>query len=155
MFKLNGKILQQGIPFSDDNGTQYPANWLQLTTLEEKQAIGITEESEPARVDDRFYWNGDLNNPKELEDITDENGLTTKGLKSNFVSQIKQTAGSILIQTDWYVVRKADIGTEIPENVITYRASIRERSNELEQAINGVTTVEQLIALDLSFPNME
>ena len=155
MFKLNGKILQQGVPFSTEDGTQYPANWLQLTTLEEKQAIGITEESEPARVDDRFYWNGDLNNPKELEDITDENGLTTKGLKSNFVSQIKQTAGSILIQTDWYVVRKADIGTEIPENVITYRASIRERSNELEQAINGVTTVEQLIALDLSFPNME
>jgi len=154
MFKLNGKILQQGIPFSDDNGTQYPANWLQLTTLEEKQAIGITEESEPARVDDRFYWNGDLNNPKELEDITDENGLTTKGLKSNFVSQIKQTAGSILTQTDWYVVRKADIGTDIPENVITYRASIRTKSNELEQAINAVTTVEQLIVLDLSFPNM-
>ena len=155
MFKLNGKILQQGIPFSDDNGTQYPANWLQLTTLEEKQAIGITEESEPARVDDRFYWNGDLNNPKELEDITDENGLTTKGLKSNFVSQIKQTAGSILTQTDWYVVRKADIGTDIPENVITYRSLIRERANELEQAINTVTLVEQLIALDLSFPNME
>mgnify|MGYP003348338007 CR=1 FL=1 len=155
MFKLNGKILQQGIPFSDDNGTQYPANWLQLTTLEEKQAIGITEESEPARVDDRFYWNGDLNNPKELEDITDENGLTTKGLKSNFVSQIKQTAGSILTQTDWYVVRKADIGTDIPENVITYRSLIRERANELEQAINTVTLVEQLIALDLSFPKQD
>ena len=144
MFKLNGKILQQGVPFSTEDGTQYPANWLQLTTLEEKQAIGITEEPDTVRADDRYYWDGDVNNPKDLTQ-----------LKSNFVSQIKQTAGSILIQTDWYVVRKADIGTDIPENVITYRSLIRERANELEQAINAVTLVEQLIALDLSFPNME
>ena len=143
MFLLNGQTLSLDTPFTH-NGVQYPANWLRLTSEAEKLAIGITEESDPVRADDRYYWDGDVNNPKDLTQ-----------LKSNFVSQIKQTAGSILTQTDWYVVRKADIGTDIPENVITYRASIRERSNELEQAINGVTTVEQLIALDLSFPNME
>tara|TARA_B100000427_G_scaffold128426_1_gene106897 strand:- start:608 stop:772 length:165 start_codon:yes stop_codon:yes gene_type:complete len=45
-FKLNGKLITPDIPFTH-NGIKYPANWLRLTTLEEKQAIGIVEEPEP------------------------------------------------------------------------------------------------------------
>tara|TARA_B100000131_G_C17599880_1_gene403006 strand:+ start:329 stop:475 length:147 start_codon:yes stop_codon:yes gene_type:complete len=46
-FKLNGKNLKIDVPFTDANGTKYPATWLRLTTLEEKEAIGIVEEPEP------------------------------------------------------------------------------------------------------------
>tara|TARA_R100000742_G_C4269468_1_gene87960 strand:- start:135 stop:275 length:141 start_codon:yes stop_codon:yes gene_type:complete len=41
-FKLNGKKLPLDIAFTS-NGIKYPANWLRLTTLEEKKAIGIEE----------------------------------------------------------------------------------------------------------------
>ena len=44
-FKLNGKLITPDVPFTH-NGVKYPANWLRLTTLEEKQAIGIVEEPE-------------------------------------------------------------------------------------------------------------
>jgi hypothetical protein len=43
MFLLNGSPLPLDTPFKDAAGNSYPANWLRLTTLEEKQAIGITE----------------------------------------------------------------------------------------------------------------
>jgi len=43
VFKLDGKILPIDVPFTS-NGVKYPANWLRLTTLEEKKAIGIKEE---------------------------------------------------------------------------------------------------------------
>jgi len=46
-FKLDGKTLPVDVPFQTSNGTKYPATWLRLTTLEEKQAIGIVEEPEP------------------------------------------------------------------------------------------------------------
>tara|TARA_R100001594_G_scaffold130473_1_gene169623 strand:- start:304 stop:459 length:156 start_codon:yes stop_codon:yes gene_type:complete len=46
--KLNGKLLKYDVPFTH-NGVKYPANWLRLTTLEEKLAIGIIEEPEPFR----------------------------------------------------------------------------------------------------------
>lgn len=46
MLKLGDRVLQQGVPFKHD-GIQYAANWLQLSTWEEKQAIGITEEPDP------------------------------------------------------------------------------------------------------------
>ena len=76
MFLLNGEPLALDRAFSDSSGTQYPANWLRLSTAEEKSAIGITEVADPVRADDRFYWNGDSTLPKALEDKeeVDENG---------------------------------------------------------------------------------
>jgi len=47
MFLLNGVALPLDTPFKDAYGNSYPANWLRLTTIHEKNAIGITEVSEP------------------------------------------------------------------------------------------------------------
>jgi hypothetical protein len=179
MFILNGSRLAQGTAFTA-NGIQYPANWLNLTTLAEKQAIGITEVADPVRADDRFYWNGDVTNPKALEDKeeSDENGnplyvkvlgevdgqpamvdsterLVTKGLKSNFIAQVKHTAGTILAQTDWMVIRKAERDVAIPTSVVAYRAEVVAKADALEAAITAVTTVAELAALNLSFPSKD
>ena len=179
MFLLNGQPLAVDTAFTA-NDIQYPANWLRLASAEEKASIGITEVAdEDMSFDSRFYWSKDL--PKALEDKeeSDQDGnplyvkvldntdplnpvmvdstkrLITKGLKSNFIAQVKDSAGSILAQTDWMVTRKADIGTDIPESVVAYRASVRTKANELEALITAVTTVEELASLDLSFPVME
>ena len=45
-FKLEGKTLPGDVPFQTSDGTNYPANWLRLTTFDEKKAIGITEETD-------------------------------------------------------------------------------------------------------------
>jgi hypothetical protein len=168
MFLLNGKHLPEGTSFYDANGTQYGAGWLNQATEEQKLAIGITWVVNPVRADDRFYWNGEINNPKALEDKleTKEDGtplykqvydkatesmvdtteqVVTKGLKSNFISQVKDTAGSLLAQTDWYVVRKAERNVDIPANIVTKRATIVTEADRLETAISNVTTVEALI----------
>lgn len=47
MFMLNGSPLPLDTPFKDAAGNSYPANWLRLTTLDEKHAIGITEVPDP------------------------------------------------------------------------------------------------------------
>ena len=176
-FKLGTRTIQLDTPFTH-NDIQYPANWIRLASEEDKSAIGLVWEADPIRADDRFYWNGDINHPKALEDKleVDQDGnpmyvkvlgvvdgkpamvdsterLVTKGLKSNFIAQIKTTAGTILAQTDWMVIRKAERNVDIPSSVATYRASVVAKATELEIAITAVTTVEQLIALDLSFPS--
>ena len=154
-FKLGTKTIQLDTPFTH-NDIQYPANWIRLASEEDKSAIGLVWEADAVRADDRFYWDGNINNPKALEDVTetvDEKEYTTKGLKSNFIAQIKTTAGSILAQTDWMVIRKAERSVDIPSSVTTYRASVVAKATELEASIAAVTTVEQLIALDISFPS--
>lgn len=134
MFLLDGKVLQPGVSFTDKNGTQYPPQWLYQTTLAEKQAIGITEVPDPVRADDRFYWNGDLNNPKDLD-----------GLKTQFVAQIKDTAGKLLSQTDWTIIRKAERNIDVPQSIIDKRAAIIAEATRLETAILATTNVEELI----------
>ena len=47
MFLLNGQTLPLDTPFKDAAGNSYPANWLRLTTIHEKNAIGITEVPDP------------------------------------------------------------------------------------------------------------
>ena len=170
MFLLNGNRLAEGTSFYDANGTQYPSQWLNTSTEEQKAAIGITWVADPSPVDNRFYW--DTNLPKALEDKlefkvdgsplykqvydkTADNGkgamvdtteqVVTKGLKSNFIAQVKDTAGKLLNATDWYVIRKAERAIDIPAEVVLKRTQIVTESNRLETDIQASTTVEALI----------
>jgi hypothetical protein len=155
MFLLDGKPLQIDTPFTDKDGNQYPSNWLRFATNADKLRIGITEVEDPVRADDRFYWDGNINNPKALDDKKEEDGSTTKGLKSVFIAQVRDTAYKILLQTDWAVVRKAERAIEIPADITTYRADVLNTLDHLENAISLTTTVEELAALNLSFPSQD
>jgi hypothetical protein len=165
-FYLNDKFLAEGVQFTDANGITYPPQWLNQSTEEQKLAIGITWIADPAPFDPRFYW--DHNLPKALEDKPEvkEDGtplykqvydkatesmvdtteqVVTKGLKSQFVAQIKDTAGKLLAQTDWYIIRKAERNVDIPAEIALKRTQIVTEANRLENDIKASTTVEALI----------
>jgi hypothetical protein len=149
MFKHNDTPIPLDTPFTID-GTSYPANWLRLTTLAEKQAVGIEEVADVTTTyDDRFYWGVD--NPKQLEDITvtPESGepYVQKGMKSNWTAQVKDTANKLLAQTDWMVIRKAERDVAIPTATATYRASVITECSRLVTAIAGCADVPALIAV--------
>ena len=167
MYKLGNLTLRIGRSFTVGD-VMYPSNWLQKSTEAEKTAIGITWVDDPVSADDRYYWDGDINNPKALEDKleTKEDGtplyeqkwnpdteqmedtdvqVVTKGLKSTMIAQVKHTAGTLLAQTDWYVTRKVERNVDIPADVASKRAAIVAESERLETAIAAVTNVEQLI----------
>ena len=156
-WKYNSKIIRAGRGWSDNDGNQYPGNWLSLTTDAEKTAVGLVWEDDPAPYDNRFYW--DANTPKALDDVNevDENGdpildidgnqLVTLGLKSTWKNTTKTTAAGLLAPTDWYVTRKAEVSTAIPSDVTTYRAAVRTKSGTIEAAIDGVADHAAFIAL--------
>lgn len=167
MFLLNDKPLALDRPFSH-NGINYPANWLRLATSQQKAAIGITEVADEPETpyDQRFYWGP--NNPKLLNDReeSDEDGnplyvkvydaetesmvdsevrLVTKGLKSQWIAQVKDTAGKMLAQTDWMVTRKFERDIDIPTATATFRAAVVTECDRLETAIEACEDVEDLI----------
>jgi len=147
MFLLNGKRLNEGVPFVDAKGTQYGSDWLYKSSEAEKLAIGIIWVADPIRLDDRFYWDGNPTNPKALEDKLEENGSTTKGLKSQFIAQIKDTAGKLLAQTDWYVIRKVERNIDIPSKIVTERAKIVAEADRLEAEIAACEYLEEFIKI--------
>jgi len=145
MLLLDGKQLRPGRPFTH-NGIQYPANWLRLTSWEEKAAIGITEVADPAPVDTRFYWDTDI--PKQLEDTTDVvSGITTTGLKTQWKAQQDQTAYTLLAPTDWYVVRKTETDEAIPVGITSFRAEVRTVCEDRKNAIGLATDVPSLVGI--------
>ena len=140
-FLLNGQPLGVDRPFTDADGTQYPANWLRHASADEKAAIGITEVADPEPYDQRFYWG--VGNPKALEDDGED-----KGLKSLWIAEQKAIAASMLAPTDWYVTRKAEDSTAaIPTEVSTRRAAIRTTCGTRESEINACDTTDALAAL--------
>lgn len=42
-----------------------------------------------------------------------------------------------LRDTDWYIIRKADTGNEVPEEVITKRAECRIKVSEAQEVLNA------------------
>ena len=144
MFTLNGTPVSIDNPYTTEQGVTYP----HLRDPSVRAALGIIEVADPAYYDQRFYWG--VGNPKQLEDveITPENGVpyTQTGLKSQWIKQTKAQANSMLAQTDWMVIRKAERDIAIPVDVIAARGAILLDQDSKQQAIEAATTVEQLIA---------
>ena len=96
---------------------------------------------------------------RALEDVNavDEDGnavldqygvqMVTRGLKYNAIQKVKQQQSGYLSRTDWYIIRKADVGTAIPTAIQTFRNAIRADATRIENAITAATTMDEFIAL--------
>ena len=155
-FKLDGKPLAVDVPFTYGD-IHYPANWLRLSSADEKTALGITEVADAPVYDSRFYWNNGT--AKTLTDTNevDENGdpllddygnqIITLGVKSVLKAREKDIAGSLLAKYDWYVVRKAEKSTAIPTAITTYRDGVRTACNTRETEIDNCADTAALVTL--------
>ena len=75
---------------------------------------------------------------------------TLAELKSDKISQLKSIAGNRLSITDWYIVRNADTGAEIPQSIKDERAAIRTQSDSIEAEINALTTKKAVVLFDIN-----
>ena len=73
--------------------------------------------------------------------------IITRGLKYNTIQKVKEQQSGYLSRTDWYIIRKADVGTAIPTAIQTFRNAIRADATRIENAITASTTMDQFIAL--------
>ena len=155
-FLLNGNPLPVDVPFTVGE-TNYPANWLRLTTKAEKEAIGITEVADAPMYDSRFYWEDGTARAVDDVNETDENGNLVKnidgsqrvklGVKTILKAQEKDIAKSLLNEYDWQVVRKAEKGTEIDSAIVTYRDGIRTAYTTRKTEIDNCADTAALVTL--------
>ena len=139
MYILNGQPLSPDRAFTTLDGTQYPSSWIRLSTLEQREAISITEVPDPPVYNQEYYWGYDEDGnliPKDLEQ-----------LKELHIQRVKQTANGNLQPTDWYIIRNFERNIEVPVGIVSYRAAVIVVSNTREELISAVTTVEELKSL--------
>jgi hypothetical protein len=156
---------------------RYPAKIFSVWSASELNAIGIYEViTDSSNFKDQTYYNNTNEEynfaenqvtrswgtatPQRLENenavdedgenILDEDGnqVINYGLKTEKKKIIKQQASALLEKTDWHNHKAFDDETyTIPNNIKTYRANVRSKSNEMETQIDACTTVEQLETL--------
>ncbi len=156
---------------------RYPAKIFELWSQSEKEAIGIYEivVDQTNYKDPGYYINTNSSytfadgqvteswgtaTPKRLEDedavdedgnnILDDDGnqVINYGLKTEKKRIVKQQASGLLAPTDWYVVKATEVADyNVPENITTFRADVRAKSNEMETQIDACTNVDELKAL--------
>jgi len=164
----------KGITIGDN---QYPQTIYTLWTEAERNDIGIytVEIDSTNKKNEKFYINTDITyafgsgkvtgsygtaTAKAIADVNevDEDGdpildsdghqIVTYGLKTNYKNQFNAQAASLLANTDWYVIKAADVSDySVPSNIATYRAGVRTKVNAMETAIDGCANVEALITL--------
>ncbi len=72
--------------------------------------------------------------------------------KTKRCEEVNADAWQILHPTDWYDIREAAGGTSTPVNIATYRESVRDTSNTVEDDINSLTTVNEVRDYTFSWP---
>jgi hypothetical protein len=135
VFVLNGKPLALDVAF-EANDTLYPANWLRLASPTEREAVGITEVPDPPVYDQRFYWGYTASGTL----IPKDHGV----LVSGWSDQTSQTAYTLLLPTDWQIVRQMDDGTRADPMIVAWRQNIRQATSEKISCLQSTTTTDEL-----------
>ena len=148
----NGVIamfVQAGTAFEWD-GIQYPNNWCNLSTPEEKTAIGMVDVVYGAYPNDTYYWVSQ-DAPVYTGTVVEINYTATPKdlftLQNNAVTAVQQQAYSILLPSDWRVVKGYETKSAIPTDWNTWRQEIRTQCDAQIIAITNCTTVAELAAL--------
>ena len=151
----DGTKLALDVAFDTPDGVQRPANWLRLSTPRDRELAGITWVAETNQVwDQKFYWGYDSDNnliPKQLDDVTDDDGNTTTGLKTLWKAKQNDIAASLLAPSDWRVVKELEVNssfanarTAYPSAWMTYRAAVRTACNTRQTEIDNCSDVAAL-----------
>jgi hypothetical protein len=102
---------------------------------------------DPANTDYQQYleWVSQGNEPLPYVPPTPVDHITDLQEAQEFSNNIiRTTAHSILSPTDWYITRYTEIGTEVPENITTFRSTIRTETQTKITQVNSQETLEDL-----------
>ena len=142
-------LVQAGTPFEWD-GLQYSANWCNLSTPEEKAAIGMVDVVYGQYPNDQYYWVSQ-DNPVYEDGVVKINYTATPKdlftLQNNAVTTMQQQAYSILLPSDWMVVKAVETSGTVAPAWNTWRQEIRTQCEAQVAAITACTTVDELAAL--------
>ena len=148
--EINGKIKTfSKLPntWKDENGTYLNFNKLSNAELQAKGFYDIVRPEYNNKLQrlSPLYFDSD----KFTYDVIDiEFTETLEELKTQKINKIKQVAQRKLNSTDWYIVRNAENGKAIPQEVLNERQAIRDESNVKEADVLALQTKQEIVSYE-------
>ena len=155
---------RNGIPQADTGFTEgdvtYPAGWI-ASNKGQWATFNIEEVEKPYSrpFDGKYFWGWDDDGKaieKELNDrdavdrdgnkLKDDDGdqVIERGVKTICKIEQDEIAKTLLVGSDWMVIRAAEGGTAVPSAWATYRSAVRTKCNERQTKIDSAATTTKL-----------
>jgi len=115
-YQIGDRALPLDTPW-EHNDVQYPANWLRLSSADDRAALGISWVNDAVAYNQKFYWGYDSDGNLIPKTYTD--------LQANWVAQTKHTANTMLQPSDWRVIKAKESGKTMNAGWKTWRQTIR------------------------------
>ena len=131
-------------------GIQYPNNWCNLSSPEEKAAIGMVDVVYGQYPNDQYDWvsqDAPVYNGTVVEINYTATPKDLAQCQTQAVDATNAAAYLILQPTDWMVVKAFETGGTVAPAWNTWRQTIRTQASDYVALINACTTVDQLAAL--------
>ena len=131
-YKLGSRRLALDVAW-EYNDVQYPANWLRLSTAQDRAALGIIWEDASPTYNQKWYWGKDSDGNLIPKTYTD--------LKALWIAKTKETANKLLQPSDWRVIKAKERGTTMNATWKTWRQTIRNECTTMVAAIEATGDV--------------
>ena len=145
------KYVNENMEFTIGDVT-YPPQWLNQTTLEQKQEIGLEEVTVVGEhKDPRYYWTGETlegsiltitATPKDLADV-----------QNQAISNVNQQAYTILLPSDYLAAKAWETNTTVPTAWAEWREVVRQTARAAIATITAATDVDTIASLVVAWPN--
>ena len=162
----SGKVVKYSTIPSEWNGTKHYIGGFHNATTEELEAEGFYDVIEPVydpviqvahnlHITAYAYTDIDGNELTRDAFVYDIKAKTISEtvaeLKVIHIKALKSLAYGKLSPTDWYAIRKAEKGTDIPSDIQTERDAVRTSVSTKEGEINALTTKAAILRYDINF----
>jgi len=134
------------------NDIQHPKTiFTRAWTNEERKAIGILPYAySGSNINNEYYtstFSDSVGDDAVTRTYTNNAVSDLTELKTNKITDAKGYANQLLSDTDWYVVRNAEISTAIPSEITAFRTAVRTNYAALKTAITDAANVAAVAAL--------
>ena len=92
-------------------------------------------------------WTQEQIDDGDAPDGADTDTVAVEGLKTKLIRQVKLQAENELNRTDWYITRKAEKNTAIPNAITTHRDAVRSKQDSMCTAITNASDTPALETL--------
>jgi len=159
MWIINGTdVINRQRDFTDGNGQRQRGVILVQWSKEALAEIGVKPFREIA-YDGKWYNSTGFSDEEVDGEIvrthTTEARYTLEEAKEERIKEINAAAYILLQTTDYYVIRKSDVGTDIPQDIIDERAQVRTDITTNEDAINELDDYSDVIDYVITWTNEE
>ena len=151
----NGQIFLSGIPsrFIRENGEQFWGGYQERTDIHYED--GWRDEIIPEynyflqELGEPYY---DQENDVVKYRVYDKIEIPTiEEAKQIRIREANQMQRSILLETDGYIIRRAETGKSVPQTILNERQAIRVRTTAIEAEITALTTLQEVLEYQIHF----